>query len=92
MVGFSSRLYRPLVDRDFSLRWVGCRRSMTTVIVRTCWATFQNPDDANGDARDGCWRCNTTRKIRRYMRSAMLGHLNQDYVRTARAKGERSNS
>ncbi len=29
----------------------------------------------------------TTRKISRYMRASMLDNLNQDYVRTARAKG-----
>ena len=37
--------------------------------------------------RSRCWRCCQAATLNRYVRASMLDNLNQDYARTARAKG-----
>ena len=88
MVGFSIPPFftGPLLIVIFSVSLGWLPSIYDTTLVVDSWATFKT-QVMQMIMPVMVLALQTTAQISRYMRSAMLDNLNQDYVRTARAKG-----
>lgn len=88
MVGFSVPPFftGPLLIVIFSVSLGWLPSIYDTTLVVNSWATFKT-QLMQMIMPVMVLALQTTAQISRYMRSAMLDNLNQDYVRTARAKG-----